>query len=178
MKRKNKDTVYILGAIVLAILVFLFILDDSSFYTIPKGDLENNAVEFLLKYVPEDQQEINLIKKEKTNSSYLLLFETGKSYTAVTYNKSMLLPLYSRDSVYYNIEDLDDYKIYQDNHRDSHIYKIAKRDEAIQITTNSKSSKKLLLNLIYALVCFVIIFVGVMVSVKSKIRNDEDKNDL
>ncbi|WP_300410821.1 hypothetical protein [Lagierella sp.] len=178
MKRRNKDTYILISAIILALLVFLFILDDSNFYTIPQRKLNNNAVDFLLKYVPEDEGEVKLIKKSSTKSSYLLLFKTGETYTAVTYNKSMILPLYTRDSVYYNIENLDNYKVYQDNHLNTHTYEIVKNGDEIEISTNTKSSKKLILNLVYALVCFLIIFIGVTISVKSKIKNDEENNDL
>ena len=119
---KNKERLQIVLLLVLSLFVFIFILDGSKLYTVSKKNIEEDAVNFLLKYVPEDEADTKLLLDENTKSSHLLIFKTGDSYTAVTYNKSLLFKLYSRDSVYYNIEKLDHYTIHQDNNRSHIIY--------------------------------------------------------
>lgn len=172
---KNKERLQIVLLLVLSLFVLIFILDGSKLYTVSKKNMEEDAVNFLLKYVPEDESDTKLLLDENTNSSHLLIFKTGDSYTAVTYNKSLLFKLYSRDSVYYNIEKLDHYKIHQDNNRSHIIYDISKVDDDIKVDIDSKTSNQIIYNSIYALICFAIVIFGVYFAVKRKIKSQEDE---
>lgn len=172
---KNKERLQIVLLTVLSIFIFIFIIDGSKVYTISKRNLENDAVNFLLKYVPEDQADTKLLLDEKTKSSHLLIFKTGNTYTAVTYNKSLLFKLYARDSVYYNIEKLDHYKIHQDNDRSHITYDISKASDDIKVDINTKTSNQIIYNSIYALICFAIVIFGVYFAVKRKIKTREDQ---
>lgn len=172
---KNKDRLQIVLLLVLSIFLFIFILDGSKLYTTSKKNLESDAVDFLLKYVPEDQSDTKLIVDKKTKSSHLLVFKTGDTYTAVTYNKSLLLNLYTRDSVYYNIENLDHYKVHQDNNRSHITYDMSKDGDDININIDSKTSNQIFYNSIYALICFAIVIFGVYFAVKRKIKSQEDE---
>ena len=171
---KNKERLQIVLLMVLSVFIFIFILDGSKVYTISKRNLEKDAVDFLLKYVPEDQADTKLLLDEKTKSSHLLIFKTGDTYTAVTYNKSLLFKLYTRDSVYYNIEKLDHYKIHQDNDRSHITYDISKASDDIKIDIVSQTSNQIIYNSIYALICFAIVIFGVYFAVKRKIKTRED----
>lgn len=172
---KNKERLQIVLLLVLSLFVLIFILDGSKLYTVSKKNMEEDAVNFLLKYVPEDEADTKLLLDENTKSSHLLIFKTGDSYTAVTYNKSLLFKLYSRDSVYYNIEKLDHYKIHQDNNRSHIIYDISKVDDDIKVDIDSKTSNQIIYNSIYALICFAIVIFGVYFAVKRKIKSQEDE---
>lgn len=172
---KNKERLQIVLLLVLSLFVLIFILDGSKLYTVSKKNIEEDAVNFLLKYVPEDEADTKLLLDENTKSSHLLIFKTGDSYTAVTYNKSLLFKLYSRDSVYYNIEKLDHYKIHQDNNRSHIIYDISKVDDDIKVNIDSKTSNQIIYNSIYALICFAIVIFGVYFAVKRKIKSQEDE---
>lgn len=171
---KNKERLQIVLLMVLSVFIFIFILDGSKVYTISKRNLEKDAVDFLLKYVPEDQADTKLLLDEKTKSSHLLIFKTGDTYTAVTYNKSLLFKLYTRDSVYYNIENLDHYKIHQDNDRSHITYDISKASDDIKVDIDTKTSNQIIYNSIYALICFAIVIFGVYFAVKRKIKTRED----
>lgn len=171
---KNKERLQIVLLLVLSVFIFIFILDGSKVYTISKRNLEKDAVDFLLKYVPEDQADTKLLLDEKTKSSHLLIFKTGDTYTAVTYNKSLLFKLYTRDSVYYNIENLDHYKIHQDNDRSHITYDISKASDDIKVDIDTKTSNQIIYNSIYALICFAIVIFGVYFAVKRKIKTRED----
>ncbi len=171
---KNKERLQIVLLMVLSVFIFIFILDGSKVYTISKRNLEKDAVDFLLKYVPEDQADTKLLLDEKTKSSHLLIFKTGDTYTAVTYNKSLLFKLYTRDSVYYNIEKLDHYKIHQDNDRSHITYDISKASDDIKVDIDTKTSNQIIYNSIYALICFAIVIFGVYFAVKRKIKTRED----
>ena len=171
---KNKERLQIVLLMVLSVFIFIFILDGSKVYTISKRNLEKDAVDFLLKYVPEDQADTKLLLDEKTKSSHLLIFKTGDTYTAVTYNKSLLFKLYTRDSVYYNIEELDHYKIHQDNDRSHITYDISKASDDIKVDIDTKTSNQIIYNSIYALICFAIVIFGVYFAVKRKIKTRED----
>ncbi|WP_237037473.1 hypothetical protein [Mediannikoviicoccus vaginalis] len=171
---KNKERLQIVLLMVLSVFIFIFILDGSKVYTISKRNLEKDAVNFLLKYVPEDQADTKLLLDEKTKSSHLLIFKTGDTYTAVTYNKSLLFKLYTRDSVYYNIEKLDHYKIHQDNDRSHITYDISKASDDIKVDIVSQTSNQIIYNSIYALICFAIVIFGVYFAVKRKIKTRED----
>lgn len=172
---KNKERLQIVLLLVLSLFVYIFILDGSKLYTVSKKNIEEDAVNFLLKYVPEDESDTKLLLDENTKSSHLLIFKTGDSYTAVTYNKSLLFKLYSRDSVYYNIEKLDHYTIHQDNNRSHIIYDISKVDDDIKVDIDSKTSNQIIYNSIYALICFAIVIFGVYFAVKRKIKSQEDE---
>lgn len=172
---KNKERLQIVLLTLLSIFIFIFIIDGSKVYTISKRNLENDAVNFLLKYVPEDESDTKLLLDEKTKSSHLLIFKTGDTYTAVTYNKSLLFKLYSRDSVYYNIEKLDHYKIHQDNDRSHITYDISKVSDDIKVDIDTKTSNQIIYNSIYALICFAIVIFGVYFAVKRKIKSQEDQ---
>lgn len=172
---KNKERLQIVLILILSLFVFIFILDGSKLYTVSKKNIENDAVNFLLKYVPEDEADTKLLLDENTKSSHLLIFKTGDSYTAVTYNKSLLFKLYSRDSVYYNIEKLDHYTIHQDNNRSHIIYDISKVDDDIKVDIKSKTSNQIIYNSIYAFICFAIVIFGVYFAVKRKIKSQEDE---
>lgn len=171
---KNKERLQIVLLMVLSVFIFIFILDGSKVYTISKRNLEKDAVNFLLKYVPEDHSDTKLLLDEKTKSSHLLIFKTGDTYTAVTYNKSLLFKLYTRDSVYYNIEELDHYKIHQDNDRSHITYDISKASDDIKVDIVSQTSNQIIYNSIYALICFAIVIFGVYFAVKRKIKTRED----
>ena len=171
---KNKERLQIVLLMVLSVFIFIFILDGSKVYTISKRNLEKDAVNFLLKYVPEDKADTKLLLDEKTKSSHLLIFKTGDTYTAVTYNKSLLFKLYTRDSVYYNIEELDHYKIHQDNDRSHITYDISKASDDIKVDIVSQTSNQIIYNSIYALICFAIVIFGVYFAVKRKIKTRED----
>ena len=171
---KNKERLQIVLLMVLSVFIFIFILDGSKIYTVSSRNLESDAVDFLLKYVPEDQADTKLLLDEKTKSSHLLIFKTGDTYTAVIYNKSLLFKLYTRDSVYYNIEKLDHYKIHQDNDRSHITYDISKASDDIKVDIDLKTSNQIIYNSIYALICFAIVIFGVYFAVKRKIKNRED----
>ena len=171
---KNKERLQIVLLMVLSVFIFIFILDGSKIYTVSSRNLESDAVDFLLKYVPEDQADTKLLLDEKTKSSHLLIFKTGDTYTAVTYNKSLLFKLYTRDSVYYNIEKLDHYKIHQDNDRSHITYDISKASDDIKVDIDAKTSNQIIYNSIYALICFAIVIFGVYFAVKRKIKTRED----
>ncbi|MDO5017755.1 MAG: hypothetical protein Q4E02_00485 [Lagierella massiliensis] len=178
MKRKNKEILSIVLAIFLAVSSFLFIIDDSTFYSLPKRKLSEDSVEFLMKYVPEDISDVRLVSEDFTNSSYLLVFETGETYTVVTYNKSLILPLYTRDSVFYNIENPNGYKVYQDNHINEITYTLNVNNDRVKIQKDIKKSNTLIYNVIYAGVSFLIILLGVYFSVKMKLKPEDSDNDL
>ncbi|RVU54628.1 hypothetical protein [Anaerosphaera multitolerans] len=142
------DKVKLVISALVVIILTVFIFEGYRIYTISEKSLQGESEKIIAKEVSISNG-IKLLKKEKLNNSYILIYEHNGRNIIVEYSKSIFLNRYRLENFTANVDLSKKYTSLITNGMYHDVYSISKQGNNINVETKTERNESFILNVLF-----------------------------